>query len=111
MEIMIKGSRPEFLMEKAFAFRDLKVVQAWAELPIHQLNRPYLSFILKGGDKVFTAISPVDTSGKSFVPINLLERIVSQNEGINMELDTLVIRPYNFAVHPAQRIHVKLSVA
>jgi hypothetical protein len=111
MEIMINGSRPEFLMEKAFSFRNLKVVKAWAERPIHQVNKPYLSFVLKGGDKVFTAISPVDTSGKSFVPINLLERIAVIYADQDIKLDSLQIRPYNFAVHPAQRIHVKLSVA
>jgi hypothetical protein len=111
MEIMINGSRPEFLMEKAFSFRNLKVVKAWAERPINQVHKPYLSFVLKGGDNVFTTISPVDNSGKFFIPINLLERIAVLYANQDIKLDSLQIRPYNFAIHPAQRIHIKLSVA
>lgn len=110
MEVLIKKSRPEFLMEKAHAFKNVKVMKAWVEKPIHQVAKPYLTFILKGGDHVFTALSPVDTHGKSFVPVNLMQKMEElEVEGI--QLDTLQIRPYNFPMHPEQRIHIRLSVA
>ena len=110
MEVLIKKSRPEFMMAKARAFKNVRVMKAWVEKPIHQVARPYLTFILTGGDHVFTALSPVDTNGKSFVPVNLMQKMEEfMEEGI--EVDTLQIRPYNFPMHTDQRIHIRLSVA
>jgi hypothetical protein len=111
MDILIKGNRLEFLMEKAFCFKNVKVLTAWAERPINQMTTPYLSFVLKGGNQTYTSLSPIQTSGRSFVAVDLMKQLMEANQLDNLELDTLVIKPYNFAMHPAQRIHVKLSVA
>ena len=108
--IVFTGSHQQAFISAVRPIRDLEILSVDVERPMHQLNDPSITIMLKGGNKVYTTISRLqELNTVSGNPFNVIQRVreAAAEEGIT-SFDAVEIRPYNFYVHPRQSISLEL---